>query len=485
MDILIRLRVDDGFHFVRQATGVAAQDALDLSCGQGQPLRAAHLLADLIDAADHAQLQTAAGCGIGDAVVQTHQVHCPAADIRYNDGRLVQQAALGQHGGIPLGKQLHIGYGHRILAPLVAEQRGLPIPQQVCTEPRLVPAKAGKRQPGGKHSRAGMSSIPVFQLLGDCRKCQQVVIFRPGLVLLQRLTATAHNVVFSVIFQHVFLCVRLMFIGNQTGRKAEMRRFHGRVAVCRVLRSSRAASFLFFRCFVMCFTLIQQPADLVEIKVPGGWRCLESLRPAVLFAQPRQELRQIPRLSGVLDAIFVDDILSQFIPQGIERGVLHFRIDAAAGKLLIGTLAHIGYALKTAIAVRLNICQRIRVFQGVHVHISALGDQPGAEVHKAVIRTAVLFDNAGGVPQAVLISQIHIGIQDVMEHESGIRSHRHKVVLQVPCHSVHILSARGSRLLDQLPESILADPCDFFNRSSPSFFFSLCLSICTSCGSRS
>ena len=83
--------------------------------------------------------------------------------------------------------------------------------------------------------------------------------------------------------------------------------------------------------------------------------------------------------------------------------------------MFIGVIAHIGQALETAIAVCLYIRQRGRLPQRIHVHVFALGNQPGAEVDKTVIRTAILLDHTGGVPQAVLVRQILIGLQNVME----------------------------------------------------------------------
>ena len=51
--------------------------------------------------------KAAAGSGVGDSVVDAHQVHRPAADVGDDDGRLIQQAPLRQHCGIALRIQRH------------------------------------------------------------------------------------------------------------------------------------------------------------------------------------------------------------------------------------------------------------------------------------------------------------------------------------------------------------------------------------------
>ena len=120
-------RSDPLFH----PAGAAPQGAFDLSGRHGQPEQPAHLFADLVNAADHAQFQAPAGSSVGDAVVQPHQIHRPTADVRHDDGRLVQQFRLGQDGGIALGKQGHLLDGDGVVLPLVAKRDGAPIPIQV------------------------------------------------------------------------------------------------------------------------------------------------------------------------------------------------------------------------------------------------------------------------------------------------------------------------------------------------------------------
>ena len=192
--------------------GAAPQGAFDLSGSHGQPKQPAHLFADFIDTADHAQFQTPAGGSVGDAVVQTHQIHRPAAYVSYDDGRLVQQLRLGQDGGIALGKQGHLLDGDGIVLPLIAKRNGAPIPVQIRTEGLLVPAKAGQGQTCRQVDAGGVLRTPVLQLLGDGCQGKQIVVLRLGLIPLKGLTTAAHHIVSAAALQYIFLGVRLVFV---------------------------------------------------------------------------------------------------------------------------------------------------------------------------------------------------------------------------------------------------------------------------------
>ena len=223
--------MDDAFRLVREAAGITPQDALDLRRCQRKTQDASHLFADLIDAADHAPLQAAAGGGIGEAVVQAHQVHCPATDVRHDDGRFIQQLRLGQHSGIALGEQFHIPDGDGIVPALIAEGHRFAVPQQIGTELLLVPAKTGQGQAGSQNDGAGALGIAAVQFPGDGCQGQQIVVLRPGLVFLQRLPAAAYHIVRTAVFQHILLGVRLMLIGHQPRGEGTVDSFHGCVTV--------------------------------------------------------------------------------------------------------------------------------------------------------------------------------------------------------------------------------------------------------------
>ena len=169
MDILARLGVDDSPDAVIHADSAAPQDTLDLHVRHGHAEHLTRLLADLIQAADHAQLQASAGSGVGDAVVQPHQVHCPAANVCHDDGGLVQQLRLGQHGGVALGEQHHIREVNGVVPALIAEAHGLTAPKQVVPELLLVPSEAGQGQAGSQQNLRCPLHAPIVQLFGDGR----------------------------------------------------------------------------------------------------------------------------------------------------------------------------------------------------------------------------------------------------------------------------------------------------------------------------
>ena len=103
-DVLLRLPLDQLLCFTRQAGCGSTHYTFDLRIGQGQTEGSAELFGDLIQAANHPQLQAPAGGGIGHLIVHLHQVHCPATDVRYNHRGLLQQLRLPDHSGIALGE---------------------------------------------------------------------------------------------------------------------------------------------------------------------------------------------------------------------------------------------------------------------------------------------------------------------------------------------------------------------------------------------
>ena len=121
--------------------------------------------------------------------------------------------------------------GNGIVLTLIAKRNGAPIPVQIRTEGLFAPAKAGQGQARRQVDAGGVFRTPVLQFLGDGCQSKQIVVLRPGFVLLERLAPTAHHIVSAVVLQYVFLGVRLMFIFHQSGGEGEVGGFHRRIAV--------------------------------------------------------------------------------------------------------------------------------------------------------------------------------------------------------------------------------------------------------------
>ena len=77
----------------------------------------------------------------------------------------------------------------------------------------------------------GPVRAPVLQLHGNGRQGEQVVVLRLGLVLLERLAAAAHDVIFTPEFQHIFSGIGLVFVLHQPGGEGTVGCFHGIVPV--------------------------------------------------------------------------------------------------------------------------------------------------------------------------------------------------------------------------------------------------------------
>ena len=60
---------------------ISCQHTFHLGVGNGQACLPADLFLRFIDASDHSQLQASAGGGVGDSIVQPHEVHGPASDV--------------------------------------------------------------------------------------------------------------------------------------------------------------------------------------------------------------------------------------------------------------------------------------------------------------------------------------------------------------------------------------------------------------------
>ncbi len=188
------LFVHDAAHLIRQAAGLPRQHLLDLRVGERKTGFLADPLADLVDAADHPQLQTVCRFRYRQGVVDPHQIHRPAADVHEQQRRFVgQQVRLGHQGGKALGKQLHIRDGDAVFHTLVAELDRLGRTKQIATELRLVPAIAGQRQARCDPDCTLRGGAPAADFLRQCSQRQQVVVVIDGFVTLDRLPSGAAN----------------------------------------------------------------------------------------------------------------------------------------------------------------------------------------------------------------------------------------------------------------------------------------------------
>ena len=166
-----------------------------------------------------------------DTVVQPHDIHSPAANVRKDHGGFIEQITVLEDRRIALRKQLHILHGNLIRNPFIQKRDRLALAQQICPECFLFPAEARQRQARREDHRRCSRRVPVCDLFGNGRQRQQIVILIHCLILLERLPPAADNVVFSVIAEDVFLRVRFMLVFCQAGRERAMRGFHGRVAM--------------------------------------------------------------------------------------------------------------------------------------------------------------------------------------------------------------------------------------------------------------
>ena len=231
MDIGVCLPVNNFSGILVDMDSIAAQHAFHLCRRHRQAKAAADLLTNLIQTADHAKFQTAAGRCIGNTVVQSHQIHGPSTDIRHDHRRLIQQDALGQNCGITLREQGHLADSDGVFLSLIAKIYRFPIPEQIITECIFLPSKAGEGQSGRQMDLCRRLRMTEGELLCDGCQRKEVVVLCLRFILLKRLTPAAHHIEFSTVFQHVLQRIWLMLIRHQTGGEREMGRFHSGIAV--------------------------------------------------------------------------------------------------------------------------------------------------------------------------------------------------------------------------------------------------------------
>ena len=224
--------MDDAAGVLVHAAGLSRQHSLHLGVGNGQPHIPADLFFHLIDAADHPQLQAPAGGGVGNIVVQPHEIHRPAADVHEQDGWLVlEEFRVDHQGGIPLWKQLHILDGHFVGDALELEAYRLGRRAKVLPEGLFLPAKPGQRKAGCDGDGTFRLGAPLLDFFGDGRKGQQVVVLVLYLVSQDRLSARPAHEKLPAILQCVLQGVWFVGIGGDTGWKRKTPGFDGVVAM--------------------------------------------------------------------------------------------------------------------------------------------------------------------------------------------------------------------------------------------------------------
>lgn len=131
--------------------------------------------------------------------------------------------------GIPLRIDTHI-VDIEVVVRLFVGELHPGVLHQICLEVRLLPACPGQRQTGGNHNVL-LGEIFGFQLLGDCRKGQHIVILILDLVRHKFLVLLADEIIPAAVDQHIRREQRLVVIGGDTDGKAAVGGFHISVPV--------------------------------------------------------------------------------------------------------------------------------------------------------------------------------------------------------------------------------------------------------------
>ena len=194
LGIFATLSVHNVTHGFADRAGLARQHILDLGIREGQPGFPAHLLPDVINAANHAQFQAVGRIGHRDGVVDAHEVHCPTSEIHEEHGRLVlQQPGFGHKGGVALREDSDFPDGDAVLHALKSEMHRLPGTEQVISKLRLVAPEAGQRQSRRDPYRTFGWQSAHLNLLCDGRQRQQIIVVVRSLIPLDRLPPGATN----------------------------------------------------------------------------------------------------------------------------------------------------------------------------------------------------------------------------------------------------------------------------------------------------
>ena len=230
--ILPPLPLDHTAGFFIHAAGLPAEHTLDLRVRQRQARIPQNLFPCFIQTPDHAQLQAPAGPRTGGAIVQTHHVHRPAADVHQQEGRLARdEIRIHRQSGISLRVQPNAFHRHLIRLSLIPVFHRLGRAQQIFFKTALLPSVARQRQAGRQSYGTSVRQTPPFQLPGDGCQRQQVIGVVRHLFPLYRLAARPAHVPFPLVLQHILPGVGFVVVCREARGEHTVGGFDGRIAV--------------------------------------------------------------------------------------------------------------------------------------------------------------------------------------------------------------------------------------------------------------
>lgn len=150
-------------------------------------------------------------------------VHRAVADVG-NQVHAFKSRCEARNGGVALRIDAHI-VDIDMVSGLFVDKFHLGVLHQICSKICLLPACPGQRQTGGNHN-VRLGKIFGFQLLGDCRKGQHIIVLILDLVWCKFLVPLAGEIIPAVVDQHICCKQRFVVIGGDAGGKAEIGRFH-------------------------------------------------------------------------------------------------------------------------------------------------------------------------------------------------------------------------------------------------------------------
>ena len=162
------------------------------------------------------------------AIDHIQRVHCAVADVS-NQLDTFQCGCKARNGGVALRIDTHI-VDIEVVVRLFVGELHLGVLHQIRLEVRFLSACPSQGQTGGNHN-VRLGKIFGFQLLGDGRKGQHIVILILDLVWCKFLVPLADEIIPAAVDQHIRREQRLVVIGGDASGKAAIGRFHIPVSV--------------------------------------------------------------------------------------------------------------------------------------------------------------------------------------------------------------------------------------------------------------